>query len=141
MIYVLLKNKVGIMNNNNNTTTTSSSWFTPKRMKEIAIVIITLDLILLVIWFGGSIYIIVNLDIACFENQFITNFLILLHFALGMCITNIESEIEKEEIKHKIDNGGDGKPLLYLPYQFYSPTTWIFTSIISFGGDVILLSA
>jgi ABC-type transport system involved in multi-copper enzyme maturation permease subunit len=69
-----------------------------------------------------------------------------------MCIANIVDSIIIEEKKyeetHSYNNGSkrqnhynyEPKRLLKLPYYFYSPLAWIFTSIISLFGDSILLA-
>lgn len=113
------------------------TWFTVTRMKNMAIAIITIDLILLLVWFCGAIYILVNLETHCYEVQFITHFLILIHFALGMYVATTEGEITKQQEEARMR----GKILIKLPYYAYSPLTWIFTGLISFSGDLMLLVA
>lgn len=128
-------------------------------MKIVADVTVALDLALLIlIWLPGAIYIIVNLDTACFDVEFILHFIILLHFALGMSIAGVSSEIEKEEEEYKekfhehFMSGSASTPtismvnptpppLQYVSYRVYSPLPWIFTSIISLGGDAVLFAA
>lgn len=113
-----------------------STWFTLKRMKTVAITIITFDIILLLSWLSGAIYLVTKLDTHCYESQFTNHFFILIHFALALCITGIVDEIEKEELKHE-----NKEITTSMPYQFYSPFSWIFTSILSLFGDIILLAA
>ena len=115
-----------------------STWFTVDRMRSIAITIISLDLFLLVLWFAGTIYIIVELDVAlCFNDQFVLHFLILIHFALGMCIANLYDSATREQDEFR----ERGQQLIKLPFHYYQPLTWIFTAIISFTGDLVLLVA
>ena len=109
--------------------------FTPNTMKITGIVIISLDIFLLLIWFAGAIYNISQLDKdICYTEIFIVHFLILIHFALGMCISNIIDAIMKEE-KEIIEKRESDKLMNY-----YTPLTWIFTSIVSTFGDAILLA-
>jgi hypothetical protein len=111
--------------------------FTVSRMKTVAIMIIAFDLFLLVVWLAGAITIIVYLDRAvCFNEQFIVHFLILIHFALGMCIANISDEITKRQDEAK----ERGRVLRRLPYHNYQPLAWIFTATISFSGDMVLMT-
>ena len=129
--------------------------FTPQRMKVVADVIVALDLALLIlIWLPGAIYLIYNLDTACFGIEFIIHFIILLHFALGMAIAWVSSQIDNEEeeyrekfYEHFMNGPSPMKgnpvppPLQYVSYRVYSPLAWIFTSLISLVGDSVLLAA
>lgn len=123
-----------------------SSWFTVKRMKRFAYAILIMDAFLLLVWTGGGIYIITQLEHLCFEGQFIAHFLILIHFALTAYITTIIGEISKTQDAHRRRYEREMSPrpyveLQYLPYTFYFPVSWISIAIISFVGDVLLISA
>ncbi len=117
-------------------TSTRRTWFTAARMKRIAIGIVTVDLVLLVLWFAGSIHIAVNFGIDCYQESAITHFLILIHFALGMYITNMQGMIANAQYEAR----EKGRELKVLPYQAYNLLTWIFTALISTLGDTTLLT-
>lgn len=107
--------------------------FTPYTMKVTGIVIITIDILLLLIWFAGSIYNVSQLHVdICYTEIFIVHFLILIHFALGMCISQIVDGIMKDS--ESINN--ESKKLL----NYYTPLSWSFTSLVSLLGDVSLLA-
>jgi len=117
-------------------------------MKQMAIAIVSMDLILLVIWFAASIYLVVKAGVApCYDVEFFFHFFILIHFALGLTISNIVGEIEKEEYLHqerqeqKRPVVAPSETLQYLPYVIYSPFSWIFTSFIALGGDITLFAS
>ncbi len=131
-----------------------SSTVTLTAMKITGIVIITADLLLLLIWFGGAMYIIHNLSVSvCFFEVFFAQFFIVFHFVLGMCITGIVKDImnQQKERQSLVSMGNErrvrGTTSPYSPgfedeplsYYFYSPLTWIYTSVISFFGDLALL--
>ena len=123
---------------------TTPSWFTVKRMKRFATVILVLDGLLLLVWTCGGIYIITQLQYPCFEVQFITHFVILIHFALAAYIATIIGEITKEECAHRRRCLRLARPcdeLQRLPYEFYLPLAWISIASLSFVGDVVLLAA
>jgi len=111
--------------------------FNAKTMKITGIVIVTIDLFLFMFWLGGGFYYISKLqDDICFTETFITHYLVLIHFCLAMFITSLVDDILKEEHNLKARN----KTLpLKLPYNFYKPFTFIFTSILAFFGDLSLL--
>lgn len=117
----------------------SSTWFTVRRMKTFASVILALDALLLLIWTGGAIYIITQLEHLCFDTQFIVHFFILIHFALAAYMATIIGEIAKEEERAR--RRAPHRELQQLPYTFYLPVAWIAIATISLVGDVILLSA
>jgi len=110
-----------------------------------AIAIVAMDIILLIIWFAASIYLVVKTGVApCYDAEFIFHFLILIHFALGLTISNIVGEIEKEEYIHQEKrpaNAVTPSTLQYLPYVIYSPFSWIFTSLIVLCGDITLFAS
>lgn len=117
-------------------------------MKTFASVILALDALLLLIWTGGAIYIITQLEHLCFDTQFIVHFLILIHFALAAYMATIIGEISKEEerARRRAAAFNPSRPychseLQQLPYTFYLPVAWIAIATISLVGDVILLSA
>ncbi len=128
-------------------------------MKITAYTVIALDLVLLVlVWLPGAIYIIYNLDTACFAVEFIIHFLILMHFALCMAIAWVASQIESEEEEYKekfheqfLNRASPATvtpmtsltppPLEYVSYRVYSPLAWIFTGLVSLIGDGVLLAA
>jgi len=118
--------------------TIKSEWNRLNVMKAVIIGILSIDGILLLLWIGGSIYLLSNkggLD-PCFHEEFVSHFLILIHFALPICIAGILDSIllveNEEHTKEYIDN---------LPYQFYSPVAWSITGVISLFGDIFLLTS
>jgi hypothetical protein len=114
------------------------TWFTVRHMKRVAIVLLTLDIILLLIWLGGAIFLLTQLGVApCFESQLVIHFLILIHFALGTYLSNMVGEISREERRFAVKY--PQQCLLRLPYHFYLPLSWIFIGIVSFVGDLILM--
>ena len=115
-----------------------STWFTASRMRNIAIVIVTFDIILLGMWIGGAGYIAHSLaTIDCFHEQMTPHFLIIVHFVLALHLAALVSEIDKERHLHKTQTG---RELIRLPYYVYAPFAWILTSLVSLSGDVILLA-
>lgn len=114
----------------------STTWFTAKRMKTFACVIVAVDIILLVAWVAISVYIAFNLNIECFHDVSINHFLIVVHFILGIHLSTMITEISKEE---RIHSQRSNRPLARLPYYMYEPLPWIMTSLVSFSGDIILL--
>lgn len=117
----------------------SPTWFTAARQRHIAIALATADLLLLVIWFSGSIYLadeFVHGD-ACYRAlQAPQHFVILIHFALGMFITNMEGAITLETERAR----EVGERVIALSYATYSPLTWIFTGLVALLGDITLLT-
>lgn len=111
------------------------SYINTRSMKITGIIILVIDALLLLSWTAGQIYIICNLEEHCFTELFIVHFLILIHFALAIFITIMLNDIIKEEQKNK----GNKTPVI-LSFYNYSPLPWIFVSILSFLGDVILLA-
>jgi len=106
--------------------------FTVKSMRRAALVIITIDILLLVLWFCGGIYLAVMLDTHCFELQAIIHFLILIHFPLALFVCSLATKLG-----HALKKDPDVKKL---PYSSYRPLEWIVTGLLSFFGDVILLT-
>ena len=126
----------------------TSPLFTPQRMGITAHVIVALDLFLAVVWVAGIVYILIAFPSPCFVEQFVTHFLILFHFVLGLTIAGIGSQIESAEYDHQEkqrtlsdDPNVRVEPLRYVPYQIYSPLKWIFAALISTAGDTALLVA
>ena len=79
-----------------------TSYINAKSMKIMAIFIIVFDLVLLVVWFAGMSAILSKLqDDICFNEVFIVHFFILIHFAMGMSIASMVSDIIIEEKKHE----------------------------------------
>lgn len=105
-------------------------------MKTFATVLIAFDIFLLLLWWGGSGYILVNIETACFHGQVYPHFFILIHFVLGMYMACMVGEISKELHVHYLNNG---RVLALLPYHFYQPLCWILTSLISLSGDIFLI--
>jgi hypothetical protein len=128
---------------------TANPYFTPERMKTVAIVVVSLDLVLLVVWFASSIFLLVTADQVCYAAEFILHFFIMVHFALGMAISNIVGIIDKEQYEYRERLLASGlslavaktRQLQYLPYVVYSPFSWIFTALIALAGDTILLGS
>lgn len=115
-----------------------STWFTASRMRNIAIAIVTIDIILLGMWIGGAGYIAHSLaTIDCFHDQATPHFLILIHFVLALHLAALVGEINKERYMHKTQTG---RELIRLPYYAYAPFAWILASLVSLSGDVILLA-
>lgn len=112
------------------------TWFTWQRMKRIAIGIIAVDLFLIAFWYAGSVYISLNFTVPCFKAAAISHFLILIHFALGMYICNMESIISTAENEAR----ERGQRLKRLPYQAYGLLAWSFTATVSTLGDLTLLT-
>lgn len=117
-------------------TSTQRTWFTWQRMKRIAIGIVTVDLFLLFIWYLGSAYISYNFTTPCFKAASVSHFLILIHFALGMYISNLEGVISAAENEAR----ERGQRLRRLPPQAYSLLSWSFTASVSTLGDLTLLT-
>ena len=115
-----------------------NSWFSARAMKSVGDAIIIMDVILLLAWISGAIYILVNYYTLCFQAEFVVHFLILIHFALGMCITSILDAIGME--LSRAEEARRPEPIT-LPLQFYSPREWLFTSLLSLSGDTLLLIA
>ena len=114
-------------------------WFTATRQRRIAIALVAADLLLLVIWFAGSIFFAESFHggNACIrDKQAPQHFVILIHFALGMFITNMEGVITLEKEKER----DEGKELITLSYANYWPLTWIFTGLVALLGDITLLT-
>lgn len=105
--------------------------YSPKSMRRMAIAIITIDILLLVLWFCGGIYLAVRLDTFCFELQAIIHFLILIHFTVAIFVCSLITELSKA-LK-------EDPNVRKLPYSTYKPLEWIFTGLLSFFGDFILL--
>jgi hypothetical protein len=128
---------------------TANPYFTPEHMKTVAIVVVTLDLVLLVVWFASSIFLLVTADQVCYAAEFVLHFFIMVHFALGMAISNIVGIIDKEQYEYRERLLASGlslavaktRKLQYLPYVVYSPFSWIFTALIALSGDTILLAS
>lgn len=113
-------------------------WFTVLTMQRIAITIVALDILLLLIWASGGVYLLVNFRTLCFQTAFYTHFLILIHFALGIAIASVEGEIEKEGYRFR----SMGQPMpATLPYEMYTPLAWALTACVSTVGDAFLLAA
>lgn len=108
-------------------------------MKTFAIVILSLDALLLLIWLAGAIYIITQLEVPCFEVQFIVHFLILIHFALATYLASLIGEISKAQQRYYRTH--PCHEIQQLPYHFYFPVAWIAVSLVSFIGDIILFTA
>lgn len=106
-------------------------------MRNTGITIVSLDLILLVMWACGGWYNISQQGTdPCFSFVFVVHFLIVCHFILIVVITAIVDLIIREEKKAK----DQGKVLHKLPYAYYTPLTWIVSSLVALLGDVSLLS-
>jgi hypothetical protein len=120
-------------------TSTQRTWFTAQRMKRIGIGLVTVDLLLLLVWCAGSVYIAVYLaeGIACYTEAAIVHFFILIHFALAMFLTSMVCVIQQADAKaHRKHHAVP----IYLPVQAYAMLTWIFTAIISTAGDGTLMT-
>jgi hypothetical protein len=110
---------------------------TPRVMKIMGFIILSLDMVLLLLWVSGLWYNAsqVGTD-PCFSAVFVVHFLIVCHFILLSAILAMLDIIMKEEQKA----ASEEKVLKKLPYIYYTPTTWIVTSIIALLGDVSLLA-
>lgn len=109
---------------------------TVRSMKITGIIIVVLDIILLLLWASGGFYNISQLhNDVCFSFVFVVHFLIVCHFILTIVITAIIDIIIKEEKKAN----SRGRTINKLPYEYYTPLTWIFASIVALLGDVSLL--
>jgi hypothetical protein len=106
--------------------------FTPKSMRRMGIAIVTIDVLLLVLWLCGGFYLAFHLETLCYEIQAILHFLILIHFPLAMFLCSLVTEL---------GNALKEDPnVRKIPYSTYKPLEWIFTGLLSFFGDLILLT-
>ncbi len=99
--------------------------------------LVVFEAILLATWLAGAIYIVANLEIECFEVQFVVHFLILVHFALAAYLLTVVAEISKAQENYKRKH--PSRELTLLPYTFYLPVVWIGIALLSLVGDIILL--
>lgn len=114
-----------------------TTWFNVRRMRILFNILWTLDLLLILIWAGGSLYLALNFPPACMESQRNAHFFILIHFALWAAINEALSEIQKEEMRFR----DAGLPLPeMLPYEIYAPRSWAGLGALSGLGDVTLLT-
>ncbi len=115
----------------------TTTWFNAANMKTMATVIVAFDIVLLLAWLSGAAYLAFYLETACFHTVSIFHFLIVVHFILGIHLSTMIVEISKEQRLHLQRYS---KPLGRLPYYLYEPLPWILTSMVSFCGDLILLT-
>lgn len=116
----------------------ATRWFSVKRMKYIALLLVGLNCFLLVAWLLGAFYLLSQFHVsACFVGLWTTHFCVLFHFALAFCLASVIGDISREERRYKRIS----LTLTRLPYAFYQPFAWFITALASLASDALLLAS